>query len=162
MQQVDITYASNGTHNLFFMNNSTFRANYNDPSLLEAKLGKTNFPASENIYDFSGATSIRLVIYNHATTGAHPMHLHGHNSYVLAFGTGTWDGTITNYQSPARRDVMLLPNAPSTDTPSHLVIEFEADNAGVWPIHCVSHSEGSTALASTIPTCFFSLIRDKR
>lgn len=135
-QQMDITYASNGTHNLFFVNNSTFRVDYNDPSLLEAKLGNTNFPAASNIYDFSDSTSIRIVIYNHAVTGAHPMHLHGHNMYVLAVGTGTWDGTIVNPSSPQRRDVMLLPNAPSTTEPSYLVIQYEADNPGVWPLHC--------------------------
>ena len=120
VQQIDITYASNGTHNLFFMNNSTFRADYNDPALLEAKLGKKNFPASANIYDFGGATSIRLVVYNHALTGAHPMHMHGHNMYVLGFGIGTWDGTIQRPENPQRRDVQLLPNAPSEDTPAYV------------------------------------------
>lgn len=133
-QQIDITFASNGTHNLFFMNNSTFRANYNDPALLEAKLGNTNFPASANIYDFGGASSIRLVLYNYALTGAHPIHVHGHNSYVLAVGTGTWDGTIVNSANPQRRDVQILPNAVSATAPAYIVLQFEADNPGVWPV----------------------------
>lgn len=150
-QQLDITYASNGTHNLFFVNNSTFRVNYNDPALLEAKLGNNNFPAASNIYDFGGSTSIRLVIYNHAVTGAHPMHLHGHNSYVLAVGTGTWDGSIVNGNNPQRRDVQLLPNAPSTSEPAYIVLQFEADNPGVWPIHCHIACKFLTLAASTYP-----------
>ena len=95
-QEVSITFQSNGTHNLFYMNNSTFRADSNDPLLLEAKLGKTEFPAQSNVYDFGESKSIRLVVYNYAFTGVHPMHMHGHNMYSLAVGTGTWDGTVTN------------------------------------------------------------------
>ena len=88
-QQIDITYQSNGTHNLFYMNNSTFRADYNDPLLLEAKLGNLDFAATSNVYNFGTAKTIRMVVYNYATTGAHPMHMHGHNMYILATGTGT-------------------------------------------------------------------------
>jgi hypothetical protein len=120
----------------FYMNNSTFRADYNDPVLLDAKLGKTTFPSDYNVYNFGQSKSIRLVVYNYAQTGAHPMHLHGHNMYVLAFGTGLWDGTIVNPSNPQRRDVQLLPNAPSADTPGYVVIQFDADNPGVWPFHC--------------------------
>ena len=78
-QDVAITFQSNGTHNLFYMNNSTFRADYNDPLLLEAKLGNTEFSAESNVYNFGDSKSIRLVVYNYASTGAHPMHMHGHN-----------------------------------------------------------------------------------
>ena len=135
-QEVSITYQSNGTHNLFYMNNSTFRADYNDPLLLEAKLGHTTFPAEANVYNFGESKSIRLVVYNYATTGVHPMHMHGHNMYVLATGTGTWDGTITNGQNPQRRDVQLLPQAVSDTEPGHIVIQIDGDNPGVWPFHC--------------------------
>lgn len=78
-EQIDITYGNNGTHNLFYMNNSTFRSDYNDPLLLEAKLGQKTFAPMANVHDFGEAKSIRLVVYNHALTGAHPMHMHGHN-----------------------------------------------------------------------------------
>lgn len=118
------------------MNNSTFRADYNDPLLLEAKLGKRKFPSESNVYDFGGSKSIRLVVYNYAETGWHPMHLHGHNSYVLAQGTGIWDGTVTNAANPQRRDVQLLPVAQSSTEPGYIVLQIDADNPGVWPFHC--------------------------
>ncbi|KAK4570010.1 hypothetical protein LTR86_002980 [Recurvomyces mirabilis] len=136
-QVINITYQSNGTTNLFYMNNSTFRANYNDPVLLDAKLGKTDFPAEYNVYNFGSAASVRFVVYNYAFTGAHPMHLHGHNMYVLATGTGTWDGTVVNPGNPQRRDVQLLPNSVSPGgDPGFMVIQFDTGNAGVWPFHC--------------------------
>lgn len=134
VQILNVDFKQNGTHNLFYINNSTFRANYNDPVLLGAKLGHTTFPSEYNVYNFGQSKSIRLIIYNHAQTGSHPMHMHGHNMYVLAEGTGTWDGTIVNGGNPQRRDVHLLPIAPSTTVPSYIVIQFDADNPGVWPL----------------------------
>ncbi|KAF7191904.1 oxidoreductase ptaK [Pseudocercospora fuligena] len=136
VEEVAITFQSNGTHNLFYMNNSTFRANYNDPVLLDAKLGHTTFPAEYNVYNLGNAKNIRLVIYNHAQTGSHPMHLHGHNYHVLAEGFGKWDGSIVNAGNPQRRDVQLLQNAPNPDNPAYIVIQYEADNPGTWPLHC--------------------------
>jgi FtsP/CotA-like multicopper oxidase with cupredoxin domain len=82
-----------------------------------------------NVYDFGKNTSMRFVVEN-LTPIAHPMHLHGHNMYVLAEGTGSWDGTIVNPSNPTRRDVQLL--QPS----GYMVMQFDADNPGVWPFHC--------------------------
>ena len=136
-ENLNITYQSNGTHDLFYMNNSTFRADYNDPVLLDAKLGNTaNFPAEYNVYNFGSSKSIRLVVYNYALTGAHPMHMHGHNMYILDVGTGDWDGTVPYASNPQRRDVQLLPNAVSATTPGYIVVQIDADNPGVWPFHC--------------------------
>lgn len=135
VKQLDITHKSNGTNALWYVNESSFRANYNDPVLLDIKDGNDTFPADYNIVDFGASKSIRLVIYNHGQTGAHPMHMHGHNMYILAEGSGKWDGTITNPNNPQRRDVQLLQNA-TPDTPSYIVVQFDADNPGVWPMHC--------------------------
>jgi FtsP/CotA-like multicopper oxidase with cupredoxin domain len=72
-KQLDMTFQSNGTHKLWFMNNSTFRANYNDPILLEANLGNfDSFKPEYNVINFYDNSSIRIVIYNHAFTGSHP------------------------------------------------------------------------------------------
>ncbi|KAK0308192.1 hypothetical protein LTR82_015646 [Friedmanniomyces endolithicus] len=137
-QIINITFQSNGTHDLFYMNNSTFRADYNDPVLLDAKLGHRTFPAEYNVYDFGASSSVRLIVYNYAQTGVHPMHLHGHNMYVLAVGTGLWDGDVVNANNPQRRDVQLLPNAVSATEPGHIVIQFDSSpsTASVWPFHC--------------------------
>jgi hypothetical protein len=61
----------------------------------------------------------------------------GHDFQVLAEGVGIWDGTITNPSNPARRDVQILGKASAaTGEPAYTVIQFEADNPGVWPLHC--------------------------
>lgn len=59
------------------------------------------------------------------------MHLHGHDFQVLNEGDGTWDGTtIINPENPNRRDTQML--RPG----GHIVLQFEADNPGLWPLHC--------------------------
>ena len=63
------------------------------------------------------------------------MHLHGHNPWIVAEGVGTWDGTV-NSINPQRRDTQMLQPAASEDQPGYLVLEFNADNPGVWPLHC--------------------------
>lgn len=59
------------------------------------------------------------------------MHLHGYDMTILSVGDGKWDGkTIMNAGNPLRRDVQML--SPY----GHLVVQFEANNPGVWAFHC--------------------------
>ena len=133
------------------MDGSTFHADYNHPLLLLANEKNTSYPNDPqwNVYNFGNSSSIRVNIYN-ANGGPHvsfltyanrmsssrlsysqPMHIHGHDMYILSSGNGPWDGkTIVNPQNPQRRDVQNL--APY----GHLVMQFDADNPGVWPFHC--------------------------
>lgn len=139
-QNVDMEFKSNGTHFLWFMNNSSFRGDYNDPVLLEANLGNTDFPVNANVYNTGDAKSMRIVLYNHWPLGVHPMHMHGHNFYILSEGFGTWDGTITQQINPIRRDVQLLQPAQgipgNVTAPSYLAIQLDLGNPGSWPFHC--------------------------
>lgn len=113
------------------MNNSSFRADYNAPLLLLAKAGNTSYPNSPewNVYNTGSNGTIRLIV-NNPTRAVHPMHLHGHNMFVLAEGPGTWDGTVINPRNPQRRDVQLLQKE------GYIVVQIDADNPGVWPFHC--------------------------
>lgn len=86
IQDITIAFKPNNTEGpaseqflLWFINNSTFRIDYNDPVLLEAKLGNTMFPAERNVYNFGSNKTVRIVIQNTAVGISHPMHLHGHN-----------------------------------------------------------------------------------
>ncbi|KAH8800491.1 multicopper oxidase-domain-containing protein [Xylogone sp. PMI_703] len=132
-ETIDITYGQNETgHWLWFMNKSSFRANYNAPILLLSNLGINSYPDDPewNVYNFQSNSSIRIIL-NNPLDVAHPMHLHGHNFFVLDAGKGTWDGkTIINPSNPQRRDVQILPGA------GYMVLQFNADNPGVWPLHC--------------------------
>lgn len=140
-QSFDIEYVNNATNttegfNVWTVNGQTFHADYNDPLLLEAKIGNFDFEPQWNVYNFGTNSSIRMIWYNYFQFGPHPMHLHGHNVFVLAEGFGTWDGTVTNPGNPQRRDVQLVQAAQSATVPAYIVVEIQADNPGVWPFHC--------------------------
>jgi FtsP/CotA-like multicopper oxidase with cupredoxin domain len=135
-QQIDMVFGSNGTSFVWTMNNSSYRGDYNNPVLEQAATGDLTFEPEYNVFDFGTNATVRIVLYNHFTVGAHPMHLHGHNFHVLAEGTGTFDGTITNAANSQVRDVQVLRAAPDTSTPSFIVIQWANDNPGMWPFHC--------------------------
>jgi hypothetical protein len=59
------------------------------------------------------------------------MHLHGQDMTIVSLGNGQWDGKdVFRPTNPVRRDVIEM------SAFSHLVIQFEANNPGVWPFHC--------------------------
>ncbi|KAL6721966.1 hypothetical protein ACLMJK_001071 [Lecanora helva] len=144
--EIAINFTTNSTgHHIWTMNESSFRANYNVPLLLLAKAGNTSYPYNPewNVYNTGNNDTVRLVV-NNPTPAAHPMHLHGHNMYILNEGVGQWDGqTVVNPKNPQRRDVqMLQPNG-------YIVVQFDTGpnntgnpdvsnpgNPGVWPFHC--------------------------
>jgi FtsP/CotA-like multicopper oxidase with cupredoxin domain len=57
-----------------------------------------------------------------STNMGHPMHLHGHDFQVVEI-----DGEKI---SGALRDTLMVP--PS----SKMTVAFDADNAGIWALHC--------------------------
>lgn len=143
-QVINITVGDNSTCNeLFYMNGQTFRTDYNDPILLDAYNGNFNFDPQRNVYNFGTNSSVLLHVINSSPI-AHPMHLHGHNFWVLAAGNGTWDGSynVKNPSNPQRRDVQVLEpgicqNKDCTVIePSYIVLGYETNNPGIWPFHC--------------------------
>ncbi|KAL8840748.1 MAG: hypothetical protein Q9170_001186 [Blastenia crenularia] len=127
---MNVNFAINATgHLVWTINNQTFRGDYNSPLLLLANSGNSSFTSERNVYNVGTSSSVRVIIKN-TTPTSHPWHFHGHEVFILAAGTGTWDGTIVNPSNPARRDVQLLPAG------GYLVLQWNSDNAGVWPFHC--------------------------
>lgn len=118
-------------HFLWTVNDVSFRGDYNAPLLLLANVGNTSYPYDPEwaVHNTGNATSVRLVVEN-TTPAAHPMHLHGHNMYVLSEGVGTWDGSVVNSGNPQRRDVQLL------QPDGYMVVQYDSVNPGVWPFHC--------------------------
>jgi FtsP/CotA-like multicopper oxidase with cupredoxin domain len=134
---INFTFASNGTNLVWSVNNQTFRANMNTAILDNVIEGNTTFAPEWNVFSFdSTKKAIRLILKNNFQA-AHPMHLHGHDFNVLAAGVGDWDRTIVNPDNTQVRDVQTLAGFnPNTQIPTFLVIQFNQDNPGVWPLHC--------------------------
>lgn len=128
--EIEVNYIINASNNfLWTLDSQSYRADYNQPVLLLAEEGNDSFIPDMNVQDFGSYPTVRVVVTN-PTNHSHPMHLHGHNMFILQEGTGTWDGTIVNPQNPQRRDVQLLP------ANGYTVWQINADNPGVWPYHC--------------------------
>jgi len=130
-RHLDINSEVNATnHFLWTVDGGTFRSDYNSPTLLLANEGNFTYPPEWNVKNFGSNSTIRVIV-NNPTSSSHPMHLHGHNMFILHEGPGAWDGTsITNPNNPQRRDVQML--RPG----GHIVWQINADNPGVWPFHC--------------------------
>jgi FtsP/CotA-like multicopper oxidase with cupredoxin domain len=62
----------------------------------------------------------------------HPVHLHGHDFYVLAQGPGVFVKGVTSVKlkNPPRRDTAILPGN------GYLVIAFYTDNPGYVNFLC--------------------------
>ncbi|KAI8945784.1 multicopper oxidase [Xylaria longipes] len=115
---------------------------------------------SYNSWDFGLSQQVLLIpeadkgvqiVINSRDAMEHPWHLHGHSFQIVGWGPGLFgtptispnssnNGTTTtwNLANPMRRDTVTVPAF------SHVVIRFEADNPGLWALHChvAWHMEG--------------------
>jgi FtsP/CotA-like multicopper oxidase with cupredoxin domain len=111
---------------------------YEQPVLHSVLDGVTAFPPEQHVYSTGAARIVRLILVGDFQP-PHPMHLHGHDFQVLAQGVGEWDGTIINPRNPARRDVQQMHSGVNASDPNigpnYVMIQYEADNPGVWPPH---------------------------
>ncbi|PCG99019.1 Cupredoxin [Penicillium occitanis (nom. inval.)] len=102
-QVVNISLYTNSTgYSLFHMNDVSFRVNHDHPVLLLAHLGNVSYPNDPqwNVYNFGSSDSpsyfIRIFFLN-TTPLVLRMHLHDHQYWLEAVGTGQWNGTVTNH-----------------------------------------------------------------
>lgn len=103
-----------------------------------AKAGNTSYPNPDwATYNLGSNSSVRIILNNYSMTNRsqHPMHLHGHNFWVVAEGLGEWDGSV-NLKNPMRRDTHVLQPGHQDVGPGYMVLDFVTDNPGVWPLHC--------------------------
>ncbi|KAK4160889.1 Cupredoxin [Cladorrhinum sp. PSN259] len=137
---LNITFAANETGNLlWWVNNKTFHADFSNPVLLLENGGIAAYAAdpAQMTYNVGSNSSVRIIINNYSMTNRsqHPMHLHGHDFWVVAEGVGKWDG-VAKLKNPMRRDTHILRPGDRSIGPGYVVIDFVTDNPGVWPLHC--------------------------
>lgn len=133
-EEDDFAVTVGKSNNLFkwYMEATTFVVEWADPTLLQIIDGNTTFETSNHVIELDTANEWVYFIIETTQAVPHPIHLHGHDFYVLAQGSGTYssdtvDLTLTN---PPRRDVAMLPAS------GYLVMAFYTDNPGAWLMHC--------------------------
>lgn len=125
-------YTSNGI-GLWEMGSTSFVSQWDYPSLLQVSEGNHTWDgAAQNVYQYPQANTWNYLVVQTTNQQPHPMHMHGHDFWVLGQGTGTYDATTASLTlaNPPRRDVVLLPGD------GYVVIAFYTDNPGVWLLHC--------------------------
>jgi FtsP/CotA-like multicopper oxidase with cupredoxin domain len=137
---------STGTPALFTwtINDSSLWLNWSDPTILRIDNGDTIWPTDYNVEPVTLVDEwVIYVIENSAIPLNHPIHLHGHDFWVVAQESTTFDlSTFTpNLVNAPRRDVATLPSG------GYLAIAFKTDNPGSWIMHCHIAWHASQGLA---------------
>ncbi|KAF1998379.1 multicopper oxidase [Amniculicola lignicola CBS 123094] len=108
-----------------------------NPTVQQIQRGVTTFKEEENVFVVGEKHQWQYwVIQQDSLTAPpipHPIHLHGHDFYVLdQVANAKWAGDISRLSTnnPIRRDTATLPGG------GYLVLAFESDNPGVWVMHC--------------------------
>ncbi|KAK3938958.1 Cupredoxin [Diplogelasinospora grovesii] len=120
------------------INSSSLLLDWAEPTLMKVFNGDSIFPTEYNVVAVQPSSSTATewaVLVIQDTTGLglnHPIHLHGHDFWVLAQTTGMFDGTASSFNTanPPRRDVATLPGN------GYLALAFQLDNPGAWLVHC--------------------------
>ncbi|KAJ0422380.1 extracellular dihydrogeodin oxidase/laccase [Aspergillus carlsbadensis] len=118
---------------LWLMNKTTFRTQWEYPTLLQVAEGNTTWLATQRVIHLPDADEWVYMVIHSPFAQAHPMHLHGHDFWVLGSGTGQFDlsmkASLTLVNAP-RRDVVMLPAS------GYVVIALQTNNPGAWLMHC--------------------------
>jgi hypothetical protein len=113
------------------LNSTTLLTDWAAPTLLQVLNGNDTFETNDAVIHLDEGNEWFYLVIETTLAVTHPIHLHGHDFYILAQGTGTYSSSVSlNLDNPPRRDVAMLP--PS----GYLVMAFETDNPGVWLLHC--------------------------
>ncbi|KAF1930904.1 multicopper oxidase [Didymella exigua CBS 183.55] len=134
----------NGNVVRWLLDGTSLVVDWNNPTLETALAGRSDFYPNANIREMP--TSDWYIWYIESTDAfqlPHPIHLHGHDFYVIGEGAGQWDGSVSslNLNNPLRRDTTTMPVS------GYLVIAFPADNPGTWVMHCHIAWHASQGLA---------------
>jgi FtsP/CotA-like multicopper oxidase with cupredoxin domain len=127
-----VTVGRSGSLFKWYMSATTFVAEWGNPTVLQIYNDETNFTTASHVIELDTADEWVYFIIETTAAVPHPIHLHGHDFYILAQGTGSYSSlTVTlGLTNPPRRDVAMLPGS------GYLVIGFLADNPGAWLMHC--------------------------
>lgn len=121
----------------WLVNGSPMAIDLDYPTLQAVVDGEdTAFNASRHVFPVTEKNNWQYWVIQQSAQAPplpHPIHLHGHDFYVLDHqANAQWSGDISRLKmdNPIRRDTFSLPAG------GYLVLAFESDNPGAWLMHC--------------------------
>ncbi|PQE11037.1 putative Laccase-2 protein [Rutstroemia sp. NJR-2017a BVV2] len=132
------------------INGSSLLLDWANPTTLKIFNNETVFPTPYNVValepDAANDDWVVYVIEDNTGFGLnHPIHLHGHDFWVIAQEQDVFDPVTSpskfNLVNAPRRDVASLPGN------GYLAIAFKLDNPGSWLLHCHIAWHASEGLA---------------
>lgn len=122
---------------LWALDTTAMTVHWGAPTLQYVMNGNTSYPGYYDVIEIpnEGVWTYWLIqVVPGSPPAPHPIHLHGHDFFVLGAGVGTFDAaTMTsqlNFANPPRRDTSTLPGR------GWLALAFVANNPGAWLMHC--------------------------
>ncbi|BFZ65417.1 hypothetical protein YB2330_006583 [Saitoella coloradoensis] len=116
---------------------NSFMIDYSNPTLgiveNHAWFGSNlSYPPSYNVYTFTQKDQWVYFVIQTPGGIAHPMHLHGHDFYILSQSPAQFTNTtaVLDGYNPVRRDTAMCPPGGS------MVLAWKTDNPGCWMFHC--------------------------
>ncbi|XP_030535020.2 L-ascorbate oxidase-like [Rhodamnia argentea] len=99
----------------------------------------TNATSRNAIYRLKFNSTVDIILQNANTMTAnnsetHPWHLHGHDFWVLGYGTGKFDADNDSKKYNLANPIMK--NTVPVHPYGWTALRFVADNPGVWLFHC--------------------------
>ncbi|KAK1574417.1 multicopper oxidase [Colletotrichum navitas] len=113
------------------LNSTSMVVDWAHPTLESVMGGVTSWENDDAVVELAEANQWVYFVIQTTIPVPHPIHLHGHDFFVLAQGSGTYsDSVALNTANPARRDTAMLPSS------GYIVMAWETDNPGAWLMHC--------------------------
>lgn len=115
----------------WYISAKTMAVEWADPTTLAVVNGQTDWTDNDHVVVLDQVDEWVYFVIETTQGVPHPFHLHGHDFWILASGTGSYSDSVTlNTANPPRRDVATLPAS------GYVVIAFYTDNPGAWLMHC--------------------------
>ncbi|KAI4761530.1 putative multicopper oxidase, type 1 [Aureobasidium sp. EXF-3400] len=123
---------------LWHLNTTAMSIHWNKPTLGYVFNGSDAWPQEYDVIEIPNEGVWTYWVIQQVSGSppiTHPIHLHGHDFFVLGhqassnFDSSTMTGQL-NFNNPPRRDTATLPAS------GWLVLAFPANNPGAWLMHC--------------------------
>ncbi|KAM3690186.1 hypothetical protein ACJW31_09G103600 [Castanea mollissima] len=128
-------YDVGGVYTTDFPNKPPVKFDYTNPNI-SFDQSLIYAPKATKVKTLKYNSTVEIVLQNTAFVGIenHPIHVHGFNFHVLAQGFGNYDSINDqgkfNFVNPQTRNTIAVPVG------GWAVIRFQANNPGIWLVHC--------------------------